>query len=158
MFLKLGMALAGAASAGAIVFFAFASDGGAALAADPTTPPPSSASGPSTVPNPPEWFRARLHESIIRSAADVIGIRVDEVREGLGNGLSLAEIGRRHGVREDALERGILRDERQELDRLVDAGLITPQHARDVMQWLTNHIEEIVHHHFDFDELITPPA
>ncbi|HLF71793.1 MAG TPA: hypothetical protein VI759_06550 [Dehalococcoidia bacterium] len=88
-----------------------------------------------------------LKESIIAAAAQTIGIRPEEVIEGLRHGASLKQIAARNGVREPALKRGILAHEKTYLYRLVDAGKLERPEAVRILKFLTDHIDRIVNWH-----------
>lgn len=89
------------------------------------------------------WVRL----SIIDDAAQVIGMPPAEIRDRLQDGRSLAEIAFNHGVGEERLERGILRDEWADLVRQVHNTPLTWAQAEAYYFELATHIEGIVHYH-----------
>jgi hypothetical protein len=93
----------------------------------------------------PAWLR----HSIIVCAADTIHIRVATVKAGLRAGYSLSEIAARFGVREPALERGILECERHYLWRLVETDKLNRAQFYRLMYFLTTHIDRIVNYHYE---------
>jgi hypothetical protein len=88
----------------------------------------------------PYW----LKNSIVACAAKTMDERVAVVKAGLRHGYSLKEIGIRHGLRPEALERGILHCERHFLDRLVHAGKLTRLEAARIFDFLEDHITRII--------------
>jgi hypothetical protein len=92
----------------------------------------------------PTWLR----HSIIVCAAETIHVRVGTVTAGLRAGHSLSEIAARFGVREPALERGILECERHLLWRLVETDKLNRAQYYRLMYFLTTHIDRIVNYHY----------
>ncbi|HEU0074202.1 MAG TPA: hypothetical protein VFS30_09335 [Dehalococcoidia bacterium] len=92
----------------------------------------------------PTWLRY----SIIACAADTIHVHVATVKAGLRAGHSLSEIAARYGVREPALERGILECERHFLWRLVETDKLNRAQFYRLMYFLTTHIDRIVNYHY----------
>ena len=92
----------------------------------------------------PYWVK----NSIIACAAKTTNERVAVVKAALRQGYSLREIGIRHGVRPEALERGILRCERHFLDRLVEAGKLTRLEAHRIYDFIEDHITRIINFHY----------
>jgi hypothetical protein len=95
--------------------------------------------------NVPAWLR----RSIIRCAAETTDLDVAQVVYALREGHSLKEIGIRAGVRPALLEQGILRCERINLARLVEAGELSPTEARRINLFLENHITRIINFHWN---------
>jgi hypothetical protein len=93
----------------------------------------------------PFWVK----NSIVACAAKTMNERVAVVKAALRQGYSLKEIGIRHGVRPEALERGILRCERHFLDRLVEAGKLTRLEAHRIYDFIEDHITRIINFHYD---------
>jgi hypothetical protein len=93
----------------------------------------------------PTWLR----HSIIVCAADTMHARVATVKAGLRAGHSLSEIAARFGVREPALERGILNCERTYLWRLVGTDKLNRAEFYRLMYFLTTHIDRIVNYHYN---------
>ncbi len=92
----------------------------------------------------PYWIK----NSIIACAARTMDERVAVVKAALRQGHSLKEIGIRHGVRPEALERGILHCERHFLDRLVANGKLTRLEAARIFNFLEDHITRIINFHY----------
>ena len=111
-------------------------------------------------PLPPVAFEHELHlrpwlrETIILSAAQTIGIPVEDVRLGLRNGASLSEIGVRHGVRPEVLARGIIRHEHDHIGDLVRNGRISPAEGRWAMAFVTGHIRLIINHKWTPNDVV----
>jgi len=89
-----------------------------------------------------------LRRSLIAAAAHTIGISVEDVVAGLRSCHSLQEIGIRHGVRPEALERGMLAYERRFLAKLAEEGELTRQEAAHIMRFLVAHIDRIISFHY----------
>ena len=92
----------------------------------------------------PYWIK----NSIIACAAKTMNERVAVVKAALRQGYSLKEIGVRHGVRPEALERGILSCERHFLDRLVESGKLTRAEAARIYNFLQKNITRIINFHY----------
>jgi hypothetical protein len=146
MNIKLG--LMGLAAAAGLALFGGAS--GAAFASN-AAPAPSEVVVEQAPPPPFFWVYefpfSWVRLSIIDDAAQVIGMPQAEVREALEHGRSLAEIGNAHGVGEERLEAGTLRDEWDDLVRQVRNTPLTWEQAGRYYAELATHIEGIVHHH-----------
>lgn len=128
---------------------------GVALADDPSVPDPqpSVTAGP-VVPVAPDPQveselapRPWLRESIIVAAAQTIGVSHDDVRRALTNGLSLRELGARHGDGPNELAAGMVEHVRTILDNWVDDGRITREEARHGTWYVESHIWQIIDAH-----------
>jgi hypothetical protein len=115
-----------------------------ASAADPPPDSPDAAIASGDHTRLPYWIK----NSIIACAARTMNERVAVVKAALRQGKSLKEIGIRHGVRPEALERGILYCERHHLDRLVADGKLTRAEAARIFDFLENHITRIINYHY----------
>ena len=139
--------LMGLAAAAGLALFGGAT--GSAFAAN-DAPAPQAAVVEQAPPPPFYWVYefpfpwVRL--SIIDDAAQVIGMPKEELRERLAEGRSLAEVAFNHGVGEEQLENGILRDEWADLVRQVRNTPLTWAQAEAYYHELAEHIEGIVHH------------
>lgn len=102
----------------------------------------------------PTWLRY----SIVACAADTINVRVATVKAGLSAGHSLSEIAARYGVREPALERGILECERHFLWRLVETDKLNRAEFYRLMYFLTTHIGRIVNYHYSPNDAVFSDA
>jgi hypothetical protein len=114
-------------------------------AADPPPESPDAAIDSGDFTRLPYWVK----NSIIACAAKTMDERVAVVKAALRQGYSLKEIGIRHGVRPEVLERGILRCERHFLDRLVEAGKLSRQEAYRIYDFIEDHITRIINFHYD---------
>jgi len=154
MFTRVLMSLGGLFVAGLMVLAP--GGGGTALAFDPANLPDDvcpGIPGDQGIGDHP-WLRL----GIVESAAATIGITPREVVDGMREGHSLAEIAAVHGVGEFELKTGILRDERADLHRHVEAGHITHLQAHRAMHWLVVHIDRIVdRHHPCLADVELPP-
>jgi transposase-like protein len=122
---KLGALAFGLLATTALAISALGAPGGVS-AADPPPESPDAALASGDHTRLPYWIK----NSIIACAARTMDERAAAVKAALRQGLSLKEIGVRHGVRPEVLEHGILRCERQLLDRLVQAGKLTRPHLQ----------------------------
>lgn len=81
---------------------------------------------------------------VIDSAASTIGISKDEVKSGLQNGQSLAQIAAAHNVTADQLKTGISTSVNAQLEDAVKAGKITQPQADKVMSTLNSHLDKLI--------------
>jgi len=115
-----------------------------ASAADPSLESAGAAIATGDHTRLPFWIK----NSVIACAARTMNERVAVVKAALRQGYSLKEIGIRHGVRPEALERGILHCERHFLDRLVANGKLTRLEAARIFDFLEDHITRIINYHY----------
>jgi hypothetical protein len=143
MRIKLGALALGLLAITAIAIGAFGA-ATTASAADPSLESADAAIASGDHTRLPYW----LKNSIVACAAQTMDERVAVVKAALRQGYSLKEIGIRHGVRPEALERGILRCERHFLDRLVANGKLTRLEAARIFDFLEDHITRIINYHY----------
>jgi hypothetical protein len=93
--------------------------------------------------------RPWLRESIVLAAARTIGVAPETVREALLRGVSLKELGLRHGDGPNELAFGIITHERAILDNWVDDGRITREQAVHGNRFVETHIRLIINNHFE---------
>jgi polyhydroxyalkanoate synthesis regulator phasin len=82
--------------------------------------------------------------SSLQVAADYLGLSVDELRNELQGGGSLAEIAKEHGKSVDGLEQAVIDAAKAELDQRVAAGEITADEEQQVLDGLRSHIADFV--------------
>ncbi len=154
MIVKLGALALGLLATTAIAFGALG--GTASAAAEPESDSAqidaAIASGDHT--RLPTWLR----NSIIACAAETIDVSVSEVKAGLRHGYSLKEIATRHGVRPPELKRGILSCEQHLLLRMVEAGKLSRHEAHRILNFLEEHINQIINHHYATDDHVIRDA
>jgi hypothetical protein len=80
----------------------------------------------------------------LSATADYLGLSVEELRERLTDGRSLADIAEAEGKSVDGLEQAILAEARADLDEAVEAGRLTREHADEILQRLREHVDELV--------------
>jgi ribosomal protein S20 len=66
---------------------------------------------------------------LMRAAADYLGVDEDDIREGLGEGKSLADLAEDRGKSVDGLKRALRDAMREDVDRAVDDGVLTKEQA-----------------------------
>jgi polyhydroxyalkanoate synthesis regulator phasin len=81
---------------------------------------------------------------LLDSAAKAIGISKDEVKTGLQNGQSLAQIAAAHNVSADQLKNGITVDVNARLEDAVKAGKLTQPQADKIMSGLNSHLDKLI--------------
>lgn len=93
--------------------------------------------------------RPWLRESIVLAAAQTIGVAPETVRDALLRGVSLKELGLRHGDGPNELAFGIITHEHAILDNWVDDGRITREQAVHGNRFVETHIRLIINNHFE---------
>lgn len=78
------------------------------------------------------------------AAASYIGITEAELRKGLDNGKTLAQIAQDHGKSVDGLVNALVADAKQKLDDAVAAGRLTRAEADDMLNGLKDRITKLV--------------
>lgn len=92
----------------------------------------------------PDWRGKRLGGGLIRATAEVSGIEVAEVIEGLRNGQSLAQIAAANGSSGDAVVQQAVEQATERLDRAVANGRLTQAEADALLDKLTEEITRLV--------------
>ena len=82
------------------------------------------------------------HQTMFQNEADLLGISVDEIKNGWAQGKTIAEIAQEHGITQDQLQQKI-KDARtsqikSQLQTLVDKGIITQAQADQRIQFVQN--------------------
>jgi hypothetical protein len=93
--------------------------------------------------------RPWLRESIVLASAQTIGVAPETLREALLRGVSLKELGLRHGDGPNELAFGIITHERAILDNWVDDGGISREQAVHGNWFVETHIRLIINNHFE---------
>ena len=142
--------LVGVGAAGALVL----SGGGGSssssspqAAADSASPDFDSAFSSGDQPASTQQMAARgaLNRDVLETAtAKLLGITGKDVRAGLQQGKSLAQLAAEHNVSRDALESAVKAAEKAYLDKSVRDGLVTQQYADQTLQAVSTRIDAIV--------------
>jgi len=80
----------------------------------------------------------------LSAAANYLDLSVDELRERLGRGESLEDVAEAEDKSVDGLEEALLDDAEARLDKAVDDGLLTEDHASSMLERLRSHIGALV--------------
>jgi hypothetical protein len=80
----------------------------------------------------------------LSAIADYLGLSVDELRERLGDGQSLADIAKAEGKSVDGLEQAILDSVKKKLDTAVDEGNLTRSQADGIFERIEANVDDIV--------------
>jgi hypothetical protein len=80
----------------------------------------------------------------LRAAADYLGLSVDQLRNELEGGASLAELATEHGKSVDGLEQALIDAAKAELDKRVAAGQITAAEEQHMLSKLRALTDEVV--------------
>lgn len=89
-------------------------------------------------------FRLHAPGDQLSAAAEYLGLSVDELRERLRDGQSLADVAKAEGKSVDGLEQAILDSVRKKLDQAVDEGNMTRSQADGIFERIEAHVDEIV--------------
>jgi hypothetical protein len=80
----------------------------------------------------------------LSSAADYLGLTVPQLFQKLANGQSLADVAKAQHKSVDGLKQAILDGAKQDLDQAVKSGFLTEPQAKDALNALESHIDDIV--------------
>lgn len=80
----------------------------------------------------------------LSAAADYLGLSVDELRERLRDGQSLADVAKAEGKSVEGLEQAILDSVKKKLDEGVSNGDLTQSQADDIFERIEEHVDDIV--------------
>jgi hypothetical protein len=80
----------------------------------------------------------------LSTAAEYLGLTVEELRERLGRGQSLAEVAEAEGKSVDGLEEALVDQAEKRVDEAVEDGLLTDEQARAMLERLESRIEALV--------------
>ncbi len=93
----------------------------------------------------------RPHKPLLRglhwlgeNAAEILGLDVDELKEKVADGMSLAEIADEQGISEDDLKSKLLESAKADLDQKVEDGDLTQDQADEIYQHFSDNIDRIV--------------
>ncbi|WP_070120276.1 DUF2680 domain-containing protein [Bacillus marinisedimentorum] len=75
------------------------------------------------------------------AAADILGMTADELREARLSGQSLAEIAEQKGVTAENLLAGLLEVKKEQLDKMVEDGVITAEQKEYMLQNMEQNME-----------------
>lgn len=78
------------------------------------------------------------------SAAAIIGIEPEELREALADGSTLAEVAEANGVSTDELVEGLVTALEEKLDELVAEGRLTEEQAAEILETAPERFENLV--------------
>jgi len=92
------------------------------------------------------FIRHHLKMELIQATAEVLGVDVSVVTEGLRNGDTLAQIANANGMETEAFKTALLANVKSTLDQKVADGDITQEQADNLYERLTNNIDDIVNH------------
>jgi lambda repressor-like predicted transcriptional regulator len=79
-----------------------------------------------------------------KAAADYLSLSVDQLKNELRGGASLAEIATKHGKSVDGLEQALIDAAKSDLDQSVAAGDITADQKQQMLSELRSHIDDFV--------------
>jgi polyhydroxyalkanoate synthesis regulator phasin len=80
------------------------------------------------------------------AAADYLGLTTDELRAQIEGGKSLAQVAQAQGKSVDGLKQAMLADAKSHLDVAVTGGKLTADQAKQILDRLTSHIDDLVNH------------
>jgi hypothetical protein len=80
----------------------------------------------------------------LSAAAAYLGLSVEQLRERLHDGQTLADVAEAEGKAIDGLKQAIVNDAREELDRAVSEGALTRERADAILQRLEARIDDFV--------------
>jgi hypothetical protein len=80
----------------------------------------------------------------LSSAADYLGLTVPQLFQKLANGQSLADVAKAQHKSVDGLKQAILDGAKQDLDQAVKSGFLTEAQAKDALNALESHVDDIV--------------
>ena len=80
----------------------------------------------------------------LSAAADYLGLSVEELRERLADGRTLADIAEAEDKSVEGLEQAIVAEAREDLDEAVEAGRLTREQADEILERLREHVDELV--------------
>ena len=95
-------------------------------------------------PGPGPGFRLKV--GLIEATAEVLGVDVSVVTEGLRNGNTLAEIANANGMQTDEFKTALLANVKSTLDEKVAKGDITQEQADNLYERLSTNIDDIINH------------
>jgi uncharacterized protein YidB (DUF937 family) len=88
----------------------------------------------------------RVKFELVEATAEVLGVDVSVVKDGLGNGDTLAEIANANGMSTEDFKAALLANVKSTLGEKVAGGDITQEQADNLYERLSNNIGEIVNH------------
>jgi hypothetical protein len=80
----------------------------------------------------------------LTAAAGYLGLSVDELRERLRDGQSLADLAKAEGKSVEGLEQAIVHAAKKKLDQAVDDGVLTQEQADDILDRIEAHVDDMV--------------
>jgi hypothetical protein len=92
-------------------------------------------------------FRGGPHGHL-SAAADYLGLSAPQLLQKLANGQSLADVAKAQDKSVDGLKKAILADAKKGLDQAVKNGFLTEAQAKDALDALQSHLDDIVNHSF----------
>lgn len=84
--------------------------------------------------------------NILDAAANALGLTTEEVRQGLADGKSIADLAGEQGKSVDAVKSAMLSELESEIDQAVADGKITAEQGANLKQKLNDRIDDIVNH------------
>jgi len=89
-------------------------------------------------------------KNVLDSAAKALGLTTAEVREGLADGKSIADLAADQGKNIDDVKSAMIDDLEAAIDQAVTDGKLTAERAANLKQRLNDHIDDIVNHEGGF--------
>ncbi|MBX5476547.1 MAG: hypothetical protein IRZ18_05435 [Clostridia bacterium] len=86
----------------------------------------------------------RFGGPVLKDAANVIGVSVDELASALKNGQSLAQVAQAHGVSQDALVNGLVDAMKKKLDQAVQNGRLTADQEQKILSQSKDRLTKLV--------------
>jgi polyhydroxyalkanoate synthesis regulator phasin len=90
------------------------------------------------------WGEGGIRGVTPEAAAEVLGMTVDELRDAMSDGSTLAEVAEAQGMSVDAFETALLDQVQTQLDQLVADGTLTQTQADEQFQRVEDNIDDIV--------------
>lgn len=88
----------------------------------------------------------RVKVQLVEATAEVLGVEVSVVKDGIENGDTLAEIANANGMGTDEFETALLANVKSTLDEKVASDDLTQEQADNIYERLSNNIDDIVNH------------
>jgi hypothetical protein len=92
------------------------------------------------------FIRHHVKMELVEATAEVLGIEVSDVRDGIADGQTLAEIANANGMDTDAFKTALLANVKATLDEKVASEDITQDQADALYERLSNNIDDIINH------------
>ncbi len=97
-------------------------------------------------PGGPGGPMGHARHEFAKAAADYLGLTTDQLRTQIESGKSLADVAKAQAKSVDGLKQAIVADAKSHLDQAVKDGKLTADQAKQLLDRLTSHIDDLVNH------------